>query len=426
MRLTRIALTVVLGTMVLSGCSARNAGPGEPIGLSGSVPAESGYSNYDSDPPRTSGNRMAIQPNPVPPARGISHIRGISHRVQLFGHAGCAEADCKAPVTICPDEGCDSGDCVEEGCGPKKGPGYLDRFSGLCHDGLCSMKDRCVAGGHSVKNFYDGEVVDRLHRWKKSSHSKLVDLCHDDCGEAACGDLECGDKGCTPDECGDSGCTDMRRSVRPLCPCPEPKVISGKPCVPDYGCPCESPAPVHCTPEGCNHSGHGRAGLLDGLKGHVRINRYFFKRWMPGDYCSTESGCTPDAGPCTTEVCEAPCGEGCDRQHSSAARDCRPSPLADCMADPFVEDQEHATPLLPQPAAPAIPDAPAIPQPASPAPLQPAAPKDLTPLSPVPEQPTSQATMDPPAWPRLQQSENGRPTVESTIIRPRTTYPVSW
>lgn len=411
MRLTRLALPVLIGTLVLSGCSARRTGgPTEAPGFGGLDNSESDYSHYDSDPPRPSRNsRMAIQPNPVPPARGISHIRGISHTVTLFGHA---EADCRAPGECspaevpCTDEGCQAEGCDTKDCGEN----YLSRFSGACHRGYCTVKNRCVAGGHSVRNFYDDEVSDRMKRWKQACARRLHEFCKDDCGEDACGDLQCGD--------------------RPLRICPEPKVLRGTPCVPDYAEPCEPPVRCvpdnctteRCTDEGCGSNGH-RGGLLDGLRGKVRINRYFFSKWLPGDYCTTE------CGECTPESCGDSCGDACTNQSRITADDCRPSPIADCMTDPFAGEDESATPLLPprqhDPTEPAPPEPISLPQDDAPGPPQPVTPKKLTPLSPVPEQPTGQATIYPPAWPRLNQSPGFRSTVD-TLIQPKAAYPVSW
>ena len=127
MRRLRMAMLVGSATILFAGCSSGRAisnpfasGNAAVQSAGPAAYAEQSYNNeYESDPGGQA-TRVASEPEPVPPARGISLTKQISHTTTV-GHrrqvAGCVnEPTCVAPQT-----------CVQQGCGTA--PQCVDNMS---------------------------------------------------------------------------------------------------------------------------------------------------------------------------------------------------------------------------------------------------------------------------------------------------------
>lgn len=368
MRLKQLALLLAPAAVMISGCSTARS-------LTASLPAQNGHqssaSDYDSDPPAVAG-RTAIQPNPVPPARGVSHVRGISFlKILGYGKSDCADESC-APQAAC--------NVPAQPCAPEP----------VCDEPVC---------GETT----GGSCLSRLFHFSK----------HQDCGA----EPECCDSAadtCTPDTgCGDSNCRKSWYGCRLFCPPPKPVCVTEERCGESYcqplatDCCDEDP----CCEEGCNSKSRG---LLTCLLDKLRYNP-----WQPhpsqcGDLCT----------PVTEPSCGAPsCGaEGCDDNactDNSDLQHCRPaSPLADRLADPFVNPETESQPK----AAPgAVPSPPAfVPGEGKKSSDQPVRDLQPEPLSPVPGTP-DQAVIEPQVWPKLKMNR-----VASQGQNAYSTHPTGW
>lgn len=384
MRLKHFSIICIATCLLTAGCSARSSGR-----LGSGLQNWSGSANtaYDNDPPgsRNSG-RIAIQPSPVPPARGISHVRQISHQKVH-----------QATTSRCVDESC----AVEPHCAAPR---------------------NCTAQPHCAAPMTCGDNC--CNQQRRGFLACLGDMCHKDgcCDESCTPQPHCAAPPCPPNACGEQKCcvdepwckrwrflSDARREC------------SAEPRCGDDGC--AAPRQDCCSePEGCCDRCDNRRGLLTCLLELITHNPYcrVNPRW--GAYCSPRC-----SAPCAEQPCVPNhCGEGCGTSQGCIADRCPPghcqstSPLADCLlGDPFVE-HESAQPIIEHPVS-EEPTRVIQPEPAPPAPMPsfraPAAPIEQTqpesipepintlrgvqPLSPVPSPFSRQAFVEPQIWPRL-------------------------
>ncbi len=366
MRLKRFALLVTVASTAICGCTA---------GRSASSPAASDRgafsagSEYDVDPPmQQNRSRMAIQPNPVPPAQGVSYIRGVSFS-KVWGdkHTDCAvEPGCEAPGDTC---------CVEDQ---------------VCEQPTCG-------GKHHFR-------LPKLYcpSWLKRNQHK-----NDCCVESNCTAPQSVE--CTPEEpCGEGFFSRSRCWKRLFCPSPEAECVSPG-CVEESYCQPLVQAP--CANEGCSgQSGCNCKRFMTGLIGKFKKFPFCHRRPACGETCVVLH-----SQGCSDEGCSV---GGAVQSHSGDA--CRtPSPLADPLDDPFIEPREVESPPDFVPEKPA--EAELVPehQDATPIP-QPVQPTNPAPLNPVPTVPNEQVMVEPQVWPKLK--------VESTPSQQwsSNTHPTGW
>lgn len=171
--------------ILLSGCSSTRSTYGPLGGTSGVASSASDFNEYDRDPPAArQSSRMAAEPAPVPPARGISFSRMIDATPAGFRRAIGYTDSCTGDA--CATDSCSTDTCGTEGC--------------LKQDGCATEKPRCCLGFHLFK-------FKRLGCFKK--------LCGDGCtdtvsctDEAACTAADsCTDQGCNTCAAPSNGCT---------------------------------------------------------------------------------------------------------------------------------------------------------------------------------------------------------------------------
>ncbi|MEQ9407140.1 MAG: hypothetical protein RIK87_05415 [Fuerstiella sp.] len=296
MRLNRIALLIAGTAVAVSGCSAARSLSSAP---QVSDASEATYSEYDRDPPQDR-SRIALQPSPVPPAQGISRVRGISFlkilesSSQNCGDECADDVDCAAPLIVHP---------TAPECG-----------------------DACVP-----KRSFWKSICDLPKKFRRPS-----------CGDEA-GCVETSTDSCSSDTaCGERGCYQDRGAGRIFCPTPKSACVPEARCNESY---CHPPTSTDCCEsEGCSDRPSCCSRLLNRLKAGLMYRPTVRSSAECGDFCAAGPGC----GDCDTA------GSACS---DFAANHCRPcSPLA----DPFVEPEPHpVTPAPePQPAPGKVPNVP--------------------------------------------------------------------
>lgn len=123
MRPQLICFALTSTALILSGCSSARSISNPFQGTFGTASSGSESSEYDRDPPQIQQSpRLASEPAPVPPARGISLSRIIDAAPAGFRRAiGCGDS-CAAegcPHTSCSDDSCSDEGCSEAGCSAK-------------------------------------------------------------------------------------------------------------------------------------------------------------------------------------------------------------------------------------------------------------------------------------------------------------------
>lgn len=127
MRPHLISFALTSTALIISGCSSARS-LSTPLGGSGGVASSaSDFNEYDRDPPASRQSpRMAAEPAPVPPARGISFSRIIDATPAGFRRAiGCGDS-------------CSGDACGTDGCTTNTNP--------------VRTKKRCLLGFHLLKN----------------------------------------------------------------------------------------------------------------------------------------------------------------------------------------------------------------------------------------------------------------------------------
>lgn len=143
MRLKRFALLLTATSIAVSGCTASRYGSSAPGSGGGDFSAGA---EYDTDPPmQQNRSRMAIQPRPVPPAQGVSHVRGVSFLTVLKG-SDHNDNCCDAPNCAAPEEAV---------CVPEKACGESFFQRSRCWSGLfCpTKKDACVPEANCEESY---------------------------------------------------------------------------------------------------------------------------------------------------------------------------------------------------------------------------------------------------------------------------------
>lgn len=400
MRLNRFALLITATSIAISGCAASRSAS-SPAASDGR--AFSAGSEYDVDPPmQQNRSRMAIQPSPVPPAQGVSHVRGVSFLTVLKGkHSGCAvEPGCEAP---CEPQCVEDAPCGDTGCG----------------DQSCWNKLKFRLPKLSCPS------------WLKNLHHK--DTC--------CNDPDCtapGEVACVPE----TSCGERSFFRRPTCLsrlfCP-PRESA---CVPEAKCCeesyCQPLVEAPCGDEGCSSKcGNRYRRFFTSLTGKMKTFSLCRRRSNCGEGCRAQH---PQG--CGSEGCCVDFGRRIDngsdthgvptQQHDNG----RPqTPLAAPLADPFVESDVVTPPPTGVPDIPRSfePHAPSA-APDVPAPPQPVQPNNAAPLNPVPDIPNDQVLIDPQVWPKLKADA---PVPRRELIEPTTpkwvdrqwsnqTHPTGW
>lgn len=408
MRLSHFTLLVAVSSVFAAGCSASRSMSG-PARFQSS-PSSAANVDYDSDPPGQPGSgRIAIQPQPVPPARGISHVRQISFLTVHDSPCGeCGDTRCSAEQgcgnvdSCCAPQGCGTDSCATDSCGDD-----------CCGDDCC--EDECPSFLSRLGRMHAGlcEKIGRTFTRRRKFAASCGDRIPDDCGDSeSCCELEC-----RTNRNWRHSWDRLRKRFRRDCP-PE--------CGDDV---CPPVAPNACgEAEGCCDGRSTRRGLLLCLADVVRHNSYcrINPRW--GAFCRPRS----------CDRCgEAACGEGCvaDKTHGRGRTSCPQnhcrsgSPLADCLpADPFTSPQPMEPAPMRQPAVIPAPDlVPATPQSdnrARPLPVNEVSPRTPPPpvptriqlqeidshsqLMPTPRDSSPQAWVEPEIWPRLKVEGNPR------------------
>lgn len=142
--------------LIIAGCSSTGSIARPFKGSSGVASSAKDFSEYDRDPPAPRNSpRMASEPSPVPPARGISLSRTVEVTPTGFRRR-------QACIDSCTDDQCTSQGCVEEGCEAQ--PRRLHCF------------------GIHLKHIFDGR---RLARFKGIFHRPCI--VGDSCTDQGCG-----------------------------------------------------------------------------------------------------------------------------------------------------------------------------------------------------------------------------------------------
>jgi len=395
MRYDRLAL--LLGTTVLfaTGCSSGRSftnpfsSGGDSHAASASGYAEEYAGEYDNDPVGEA-NRVAIEPAPAPPARGISLTRTISHTTTVGRRRNL--------------DGCGAGStCAAPKCEPR-------RAAVVCPSKRASLLDWCSP-------------------WRKRRSEPAV------CGtdRACAADPSC----CTPrSSClPQTACVPQRPCVQQYAqPLERQSGCVDDGCCPDQRCSessCQAPEP-QCRPQRACRPAIQSRGLFQRIFGG--IGSHFRPR--TGSYCAPASGCTADS---TCAVPSSGCGGGEHvivqqpqaGQNSGRVRQATPSddnrppraqsyercplaePMQDIAPDPFAKpsttNNEQSETKTPVPAPPGFvqPNKTATPEPPVGKPLESDDVPDAPTAPPMPLEPMpgadddSQAWLEPARWHRL-------------------------
>lgn len=105
-----ICLAYTSTAMIIAGCSSTGSVARPFQGSAGVASSAKDYNEYDRDPPaQRSSSRIASEPSPVPPARGISLSRTIEVTPTGFRlRKGCTDS--------CAADGCSQQECTTQGC----------------------------------------------------------------------------------------------------------------------------------------------------------------------------------------------------------------------------------------------------------------------------------------------------------------------
>lgn len=412
MRSLRMAFLLGTAAMFLAGCSAGRA-ISNPFASTNSSAVSGGYSeyangSYDNDPPAQS-SRVAIEPSPVPPARGISLTKTIS-LTQTVGRRRrldqCAQnPTCTAPAPSCvaPAQ-CGTACRPAPACSQHQGRGL---FGNLCHRNAYCPKQTCCAPQATCGMEPSCCVPQRSCRPAEPSCCVPQQRCEPQCHAPQYARVAC-------------------RPAAPQCaPQPSGRGLFGKlfGCVanPGHGAYCKAGctqatcAVPACGSEGCGGNGCCDQGCGSQGCGSRSYNNHGYDLG-DGDYVLVPRHLVQQ------HISNPP-----NRRQPETRTDVYQysrTPLSNPMEDPFaqpaVSPDQEATPKSPVPEPPAaaydqepIPPSPSVGQPEN-ADVVPTAPQPV-PLQPMPSAGDNQTWVEPSPWGRL-----GTPSTTSVAVQPRT------
>lgn len=398
MRSIRMAFLLGTAAMFLTGCSAGRA-ISNPFASTNSASTSGGYSEYanggyDNDPPAQS-SRVAIEPAPVPPARGISLTKTIS-LTQTVGRRRHLDACAQNPTCIAPAPSCVAPAQCGSACRPapacsqRQGRGL---FGSLCHRNAYCPKQACCAPQATCAT--------------EPSCCVPQQRCEPQCHAPQYGRVAC-------------------RPAAPQCAPPQSgRGLFGK----LFGCVANSGHGAYCKPgctqatcavpacgsEGCGSNGCCDQGCGSQGRGTQSYNNHGYDLGDGGDYVLVPRHLVQQHIS-TPPTRRQPAARGDAYQYSQ-------TPLSDPMEDPFaqpaVSPDQESTPKSPVPDTPAaaydqepIPPSQPVGQPEN-ADVVPTAPQPV-PLQPMPSAGGSQTWVEPSPWDRL-----GTPST-SVAIQPQT------